>query len=91
MSLLPGSRLQEVTRMLPIYSKTMNMLKDSIHDLMIVIHVAPNKHVEDHIKRTTNEWPTPVVLVPGGSPHTKYDAFSVSNTSYLAVEKLAVS
>ncbi|CAH1444758.1 unnamed protein product [Lactuca virosa] len=81
LSLLPGSRLQEVTRMLPIYSKTMNLLTDSIQDLMTVIHVAPNKHVEDHIKRTTNEWPTPVVLVPGGSPHTKYDAFSASSVA----------
>ncbi|CAI9303991.1 unnamed protein product [Lactuca saligna] len=48
LSLLPGSRLQEVTH---------------------------------HIKRTTNEWPTHVVLVPGGSPHTKYDAFSASSVA----------
>lgn len=81
LTLLPGSRLQEVTRMLPIYSKTMNMLRDSIKDLMTVIHVAPNKHVEDHIRRTANEWPTPVVLVPGGSQHTKYDAFSASRVA----------
>lgn len=81
LTVLPGSRLQEVTRMHPIYSKTMNLLKDSIKDLITVIHVATNKHVEDYIKRAANEWPTPVILVPGGSPTAKYDAFSVSNKS----------
>lgn len=81
-TLLPGSRLQEVTRMLPIYSKTVNLFKDSVKDLTTVIHVAPNKHVADYIKRAVNEWSTPVVLIPGESTRTKYDAFSVSDPSF---------
>lgn len=81
LTLLPGSRLQEVTRMLPIYSKTMNLLKRSVEDLTTVIHVAPNQHVQDYIKRAIKEWPTSVVLVPGGSPCTKYDAFSASRVA----------
>ncbi|PWA96845.1 putative lipid-A-disaccharide synthase, mitochondrial [Artemisia annua] len=80
-TLLPGSRLQEVNRMLPIYSKTINLLKDSIKDLTTIIHVAPNLHVEDYIKRAVNEWHVPVVLVPGGSSRTKYDAFSASTVA----------
>ncbi|KAD7116914.1 hypothetical protein E3N88_04182 [Mikania micrantha] len=50
----------------------------SVKDLTIVIHVAPNEHVENYIKKFVDEWTEPVVLVPGGSPHTKYDAFSAS-------------
>ncbi|KAI7744966.1 hypothetical protein M8C21_006463 [Ambrosia artemisiifolia] len=80
-TLLPGSRLQEVTRMLPIYSKTINLLKDSVKDPTAVIHVAPNQHVENYIKKAVNEWSVPVVLVPGGSSHTKYDAFSASTAA----------
>ncbi|KAL4581387.1 hypothetical protein LXL04_017601 [Taraxacum kok-saghyz] len=89
-SLLPGSRLQEVTRMLPIYSKTLNLVKNSIDDLITVIHVAPNKHVEDHIRRTANEWPTPVVLVPGGSSDIKYDAFSASKVALCTSGTVAI-
>nr|XP_043628937.1 probable lipid-A-disaccharide synthase, mitochondrial [Erigeron canadensis] len=81
LTLLPGSRLQEVRRMLPIYSKTMNLVKSSVKDMTTVIHVAPNKYVEDYITRAVNEWPTPVVLVPGGSSRTKYDAFSASTAA----------
>lgn len=77
-SLLPGSRLQEVTRMLPIFLNTMKLLKDSIPELMTVVHLAPNKHVEDHIKRAVKKWPVSVILLPGGSQSTKYDAFSAS-------------
>ncbi|GJS56583.1 probable inactive receptor kinase RLK902 [Tanacetum coccineum] len=62
-TLLPGSRLQEVNRILSIYSKTINLLKDSVKDLTTIkIHVAPNLHVEDYIKRAVNEWHVPVVL-----------------------------
>ncbi|KAL8264498.1 hypothetical protein R6Q59_022628 [Mikania micrantha] len=80
-TLLPGSRLQEVTRMLPIYSKTINLLKDSVKDTTIVIHMAPNEHVENYIKKFVDEWTAPVVLVPSGSLHTKYDAYSASTVA----------
>ncbi|CAH9135783.1 unnamed protein product [Cuscuta epithymum] len=80
-SLLPGSRLQEVTRMLPIFSDTMNQLQDSFPELVTAILVAPNSHVENFISETTRDWLTSVVLVPGGSPQMKYDSFSGSNVA----------
>ncbi|KAI3755629.1 hypothetical protein L1987_55433 [Smallanthus sonchifolius] len=89
-TLLPGSRLQEVTRMLPIYSKTINLIKNSVKDPTIVIHVAPNQHVENYIKKAVNEWAVPVVLVPGGSSHTKYDAFSASTVALCTSGTVAV-
>nr|GEX43439.1 probable lipid-A-disaccharide synthase, mitochondrial [Tanacetum cinerariifolium] len=36
---------------------------------------------QDYIKRAVNEWHVPVVLVPGGSSRTKYDAFSASTVA----------
>lgn len=78
-TVLPGSRLQEVTRMLPIFSKTMDLLKASIPDVQAVMHVAPNKHVEGYISSMTHQWPVPIVTVPGSSVQLKYDAFCVRN------------
>ncbi|KAJ4833384.1 hypothetical protein Tsubulata_032960, partial [Turnera subulata] len=40
-SVLPGSRLQEVTRMLPIFANAMKQLKISFPELITVIHAAP--------------------------------------------------
>lgn len=63
--------------MLPIFAQTLELLKDEFLELTTVIHVAPNKHVEEYISNTVCEWPVPFVLVPGGSPCMKYNAFSV--------------
>ncbi|KAL4593745.1 hypothetical protein ACB092_M015200 [Castanea dentata] len=80
-SLLPGSRLQEVTQMLSIFSNTMELLKDFFPELMSVIHVAPNQHVENYITGIVHKWPVPAILIPGGLPHLKYDAFSASRVA----------
>ncbi|XP_004243488.1 probable lipid-A-disaccharide synthase, mitochondrial isoform X1 [Solanum lycopersicum] len=80
-SLLPGSRLQEVTRMFPIFSKTLEQLKGSFPNLVAAVHVAPNKHVEDYISKAVRKWPSSVVLVSGGSHQMKYDSFSASSVA----------
>lgn len=82
-SLLPGSRLQEVIRMLSIFAHTFDQLKDSIPELITVIHVAPNQHVENYIDGVIRKWPVPAILIPGGHQHLKYDAFSVSSSALL--------
>lgn len=76
-SLLPGSRVQEVSRMLPIFANTMELLKDNVPQLMTVIHVAPNEDVENFIAGAVQRWPVPSVLIPGGTTRLRYDAFSV--------------
>lgn len=76
-SLLPGSRLQEVTRMLSIFAKTMELLQNSFPQLVTAIHIAPNQQVENYISKVTHNWPVTSVLVPGGSAREKYDALSV--------------
>ncbi|XVF81543.1 hypothetical protein PTKIN_Ptkin15bG0163400 [Pterospermum kingtungense] len=80
-TLLPGSRLQEVSRMLPIFSKTMKLLKDSFPELITVIHVAPNKLVDNYIAGAICKWPVPAILIPGGIPQLKYDAFNASRAA----------
>ncbi|XP_016439030.1 putative lipid-A-disaccharide synthase, mitochondrial [Nicotiana tabacum] len=80
-SLLPGSRLQEVTRMFPIFSRTLQQLKGSFPDVVTAVHVAPNQHVEDYISKAVCKWPSSVVLVPGGSHQMKYNSFSASSVA----------
>ncbi|XP_008456394.1 probable lipid-A-disaccharide synthase, mitochondrial isoform X2 [Cucumis melo] len=80
-SLLPGSRLQEVSRMIPIYISTMELLKESFPELITIIHVAPNQHVQDYINGVLHKWPVPAILVAGGSPQAKYGAFSASKVA----------
>ncbi|KAL8151016.1 hypothetical protein V2J09_020824, partial [Rumex salicifolius] len=80
-SVLPGSRLQVVTRMLPIFSDTMHLLKAKISDVQTVMHVAPNKNVESYISSMTHQWPVPLVTVPGSSTQLKYDSFSASRAA----------
>lgn len=63
--------------MLPIYSHTLKLLGDVYPELTAVIHVAPNKHVEEYISNAIREWPTSFVLLRGGSAFMKYDSFSV--------------
>ncbi|KAK4793371.1 hypothetical protein SAY86_023806 [Trapa natans] len=89
-SLLPGSRLQEVSRMLPIFWDTIKLLKESIPQLLPVIHVAPNQYVEKYIDGAVQRWPTPVTLIPGGKTQLKYDAFSASRLALCTSGTVAV-
>ncbi|OWM75414.1 hypothetical protein CDL15_Pgr021578 [Punica granatum] len=89
-SLLPGSRLQEVSRMLPIFKNTVKLLKEPIPQLLPVIHVAPNRHVENFIDGAVQNWPVPVVLIPGGKTQLKYDAFSASRVALCTSGTVAV-
>lgn len=63
--------------MLPIFSQTMELMKDSFGELTNVIHVAPNRHVSEYISKSISVWPVPVLLIPGESSFTKYNSFSV--------------
>lgn len=64
--------------MLPIFSNTMKLLKDSFPELVTVIHVAPNQLVDNYIAKAVHKWPVPAILIPGGTPQLKYDAFNAS-------------
>ncbi|XP_074285131.1 putative lipid-A-disaccharide synthase, mitochondrial isoform X2 [Silene latifolia] len=89
-AVLPGSRLQEVTRMFPIFVKTMELLKGSFPDLRTVMLVASNQHVESYINEMLHHWPVPITLIPGSSAGLKYDAFSVSTAALCTSGTVAV-
>ncbi|KAF8111993.1 hypothetical protein N665_0069s0020 [Sinapis alba] len=89
-SVLPGSRLQEVERMLPIFSKAMKLLKDPFPKLVTLIHVASNSQVDHYIGKSLCEWPVPAILVPSGSTQLKYDAFGVSQAALCTSGTVAV-
>ncbi|WVZ02521.1 hypothetical protein V8G54_023327 [Vigna mungo] len=89
-SLLPGSRVQEVSRMLPIFSDTVKLMKDTVPQLMTVIHVAPNEHVENFIAGAIHGWPVPVILISGGTTQLRYDAFSASRVALCTSGTVAV-
>ncbi|CAH2070931.1 unnamed protein product [Thlaspi arvense] len=89
-SILPGSRLQEVARMLPIFSKAMNLLKDSFPKLVTLIHVASNSQVDHYIGESLCEWPVPAILVPSGSTQLKYDTFAASQAALCTSGTVAV-
>ncbi|KAL2938753.1 putative lipid-A-disaccharide synthase mitochondrial [Bienertia sinuspersici] len=89
-TLLPGSRLQEVRRMLPIFLKTMEILKSSFPELRTVMLVASNQHVKSYIDRLINHWPVPVIMIPGSSTKQKYDAFSASTAALCTSGTVAV-
>ncbi|KAK9151509.1 hypothetical protein Syun_009818 [Stephania yunnanensis] len=76
-TLLPGRYLQAVSRMLPIFSKVVELLKDIVPDLMIVICMPLNKHVEHYVHRAAQAWPVSNILIPGESSHLKYSSFKI--------------
>ncbi|KAJ3696193.1 hypothetical protein LUZ60_001570 [Juncus effusus] len=81
LTVLPGSRLQEVTTMLPIYSETIKLLKTYFPDLSLIIPIAPNPQVENYIKKSFHLFPPSTVLIPGASIETKYVAYNVSRAA----------
>lgn len=89
-SLLPGSRLQEVTRMLPIFLDTMKLLQEYYSELTMVVYVAPNKHVEDYISKEVCNGSLRVLSIPGGSPRLKYNALSASRAALCTSGTVAV-
>ncbi|XP_020594195.1 probable lipid-A-disaccharide synthase, mitochondrial isoform X2 [Phalaenopsis equestris] len=80
-TLLPGSRLQEVKRMLPIFSQTMELLNASFTGLSAIIPVAPHQHVASYIEQEICSSSLSAILIPGMSLQQRYDAFSASRAA----------
>ena len=82
-TIMPGSRMQEVVRMLPIFLHAVQNLRHTFHELSLVIPVAPHRDVRTYVEKAVQSGPFPVVLIPGGSLKERYDAFSVSSLLFL--------
>ncbi|TVU35084.1 hypothetical protein EJB05_16953, partial [Eragrostis curvula] len=94
-TMLPGSRMQEVVRMLPIFLHTMQHLKHTFNELSLVIPVAPHRDVRTYVEKVVQSVPISVVLIPGESLKGRYDAFNASQaalcTSGTAVMELMLA
>lgn len=77
-SVLPGSRLQEVKRMLPIFEGALGILRKAYPEITAVIPTVPSVRVTKTVEDAVASWDVPAILLPGASQQQKYDAFAVS-------------
>lgn len=61
--LLPGSRLSEISRLLPIFRQTISLVRERLGPLEILLPAVP--HLEKIIARDVASWPFPVTLLHG--------------------------
>ncbi|MCB2082415.1 MAG: lipid-A-disaccharide synthase, partial [Rickettsiales bacterium] len=73
--LLPGSRKGEIHRHLPVYSKTMSILKKQFPDLHCLVVTPPD--IADYILDETKMWPVPLVV--SSRLEDKAAAYAASN------------
>lgn len=71
LGMLPGSRMGEVKRHLPIYYDTLRLLASNIEALEVMMPVRP--HLEEYVREETQHWPCNVHIVVGD--HDKQAAF----------------
>ncbi|CAM6011077.1 unnamed protein product [Sphagnum balticum] len=78
---LPGSRAQEVKRMLPLFESALDLLADKVPMLTAIIPTAPSHVITDAVTEAVKAWKTPNILLPYASEKDKYSAFAASDIS----------
>lgn len=76
-SVLPGSRLSETKRLLPIFAASLAMMKADGQDMTVVISTVAS--VRDAVTNATRNWPFPTIVIT--DPAQKYDAFAASDVA----------
>ncbi|MBI1329453.1 MAG: lipid-A-disaccharide synthase [Alphaproteobacteria bacterium] len=77
---LPGSRVSEVTMLLPVFRETVARLKKDLPDLVCVLPVVP--HVAARVRELTADWPAPLHLLEG--EEDKFASFKAANVALAA-------
>lgn len=77
LAVLPGSRMSEITKLMPIFGETIKRLKAQHPDLYVVIPAVANLSVT--IKQQSRDWPLPVTIVE--TDEDKYDAFAAAKAA----------
>lgn len=77
MTLLPGSRAGELTRLMPMFAETVRRLVVTHPTLHIVLPTVP--HLVERLRGETKDWPVPVTIVDNDKD--KYDAFAASRAA----------
>ena len=77
--LMPGSRRSEAPRLLPVFGRTLALLKDAVPGIVPVVPVA--HAVAELVQRATSAWPIrPVVVTEVADKHDAYAAASAALT-----------
>jgi len=72
--LMPGSRMTEITRLLPVFAETLALLRARFPHLIPVVPVAAN--VASRVMAAASAWPEKPILVTGVAE--KHDAFAAA-------------
>ena len=86
MTVLPGSRRSEISRLLPDFKATLERLAPQHPGLVAVVPTVP--HVRDTVAAEVAGWPVPAILVEGD--RDKYDAFAASEVALAASGTVAL-
>lgn len=86
LSVLPGSRQSEITRLMPVFKKAIQHLHVVHPTLHVVIPALPS--LADGIKAETKDWAAPVTVVT--KDQDKYDAFAASKAALACSGTVAV-
>lgn len=83
---LPGSRINEIHYLMPVFGETVKRLAQSFPDLHIVVPTVPNVAAE--VKRAVTQWPKACVVTEGES--AKFAAFDASDAALAASGTVAL-
>ncbi len=75
--LMPGSRVTETARLLPVFRQTITILQQQIPDIVPVVAAASG--IAEAVAAHTNDWPIKPVIVHGVAE--RYDAFAAAQAA----------
>jgi lipid-A-disaccharide synthase len=78
--ILPGSRVSEVRPLLPVFRKTVEMVREAVPDLRCVLPVVP--HVANMVRDLAKDWPVPLHVLEGEPD--KFAAFDAADAALAA-------
>lgn len=83
---LPGSRMGEVSRLLPIFGRTLNLLRAEFPKLHVVVPTVST--VGDYVAAAVRTWPVPAVVLRDAAE--KHHAYAASRAALAASGTVAV-
>jgi lipid-A-disaccharide synthase len=86
LAVLPGSRMSEAQRLMPIFRSAVEKLRAQHSALCVAIPATPN--LAATIKRQTRDWPVPVIIIE--KDEDKYDMFAAAHAAMACSGTVAI-
>ncbi len=86
LAVLPGSRMSEASRLMPIFKATIEMLLPKYPGLRIAIPAAPN--LTAYIREQCRDWPAPVIITENDPD--KYDMLAAARVALACSGTVAI-